>query len=67
MKAQVRALIFNKIPTIVLAEYFNYSNVFSAKYMAKLPENTRINEHAIELEKGKQPPFGPIYSLGPVK
>ena len=33
----------------------------------ELPENIGINEHAIELEEGKQPPFGPIYSLGPVE
>ena len=26
-----------------------------------------MNEHAIKLEEGKQPLFGPIYSLGPVK
>ena len=26
-----------------------------------------MNEHAIELEKDKQPPFGPIYSLGSVE
>ena len=26
-----------------------------------------MNEHAIELEEGKQPPFKPIYSLGPVE
>ena len=48
-------------------EYFDYNNVFSAKNAAELPENTRINEHAIELEKGKQPPFEPIYNLGPVE
>ena len=29
----------------------------------ELPENTGMNEHAIKLEKGKQPFFGPIYSL----
>ena len=29
----------------------------------ELLENTRINEYAIELKKGKQPSFGPIYSL----
>ena len=34
---------------------------------AKLLENTGINEHAIELEEGKQLLFGPIYSLGPVE
>ena len=33
----------------------------------QLPENTGINEHAIELVEGKQPPYGPIYSLGPVE
>ncbi len=33
----------------------------------KLPENTRINEHAIELIEEKQPPYGPIYALSPVE
>ena len=48
-------------------EYFDYSNVFLAENATELPENTGINEHAIKLEEGKQPPFGPIYSLGPVE
>ena len=34
---------------------------------AELPEYTGINDHAIELKKGKQPFFGLIYSLGPVE
>ena len=67
IEAQVGALLFNKTPTEVQTEYSDYSNVFLAKYKAKLPENTRMNEHPIELEEGKQPLFGPIYSLGPVK
>ena len=33
----------------------------------ELPENTGINKHAIELIEGKQPPYGPIYSLGLVE
>ena len=66
-QAQVGALLFDKAPTEVPAEYSDYSNVFSAENAAKLLENTGINEHAIELEEGKQPPFGPIYSLGPVE
>ena len=33
----------------------------------ELPENTGINKHAIKLEEGKEPPYGPIYSLGPVE
>ena len=44
-------------------EYSNYSNVFSAKNVAKLPENTGMNKHAIELEKSKQFIFEFIYSL----
>ena len=32
-----------------------------------LPERTGINEHAIELKDSKEPPYGPIYSLGPVE
>ena len=32
-----------------------------------LPEHTKINTHAIDLEEAKQPPYGPIYSLGPVE
>ena len=66
-KAQVKVLLFDKSPTEVLAEYSDYSNIFLAKNVAKLPENTKMNEHAIKLEKDKQPPFGLIYSLGPVE
>ena len=32
-----------------------------------LPEQTDLNKYAIELRNDKQPPYGPIYSLGPVK
>ena len=66
-KAQIGALLFDEAPTEVPAEYSDYSDVFSAENAAELPENTGINEHAIELEEGKQPSFGPIYSLGPVE
>ncbi len=33
----------------------------------KLPEHIGMNENAIELIEGKQPPYGPIYSLGQVE
>ena len=32
-----------------------------------LPERIKLNKHAIDPEDGKQPPYGPIYSLGPVE
>ena len=51
--AQVGALLFDEAPTEVPAEYSDYSDVFSAENAAELPENTGMNEHAIELEEGK--------------
>ena len=66
-KAQVGALLFNEAFNEVSVKYSNYSDVFLAKNVAELPKNTEINEHAIELEKSKQPSFRPIYSLGPVE
>ena len=66
-QAHIGALLFNKALTEVPAEYINYNNVFSEKYVAKLSENTGINEHVIKLEKGEQLLFGPIYSLRPVE
>ena len=66
-QASVGALLFDKAPTEVLAEYSNYNNVFSVENVVELLENTRINKYAIKLEEDKQPPFGPIYSLEPVE
>ena len=53
IKAQVKSLLFNKVFTEILVEYFNYNNVFLAENTAELSENTGMNEHAIKLEKGK--------------
>ena len=65
--AQIGLLKANKAPTTVPTKYSNYTDVFSSELAAKLPEHTGINNHAIELEDGKQPSYGPIYSLGPVE
>ena len=66
-QAQVKALVSDKALIEVPTEYSDNSDVFSAKNAVKLPENTGINKYAIELEESKQPPFGPIYSLGRVE
>ena len=66
-QAQVGALLFDKAPIEVLAEYSNYNNVFSAENAAKLPKNTRINKYTIKLEENKQLLFSSIYSLKPVE
>ena len=61
------ALQQNKASTEIPPEYANYADVFSPNLAMELPENTGINEHTIELIKGKQPSYGSIYSLGPVE
>lgn len=33
----------------------------------KLPKNTGINKHAIELIECKQPSYGPIYAIKPLE
>ena len=48
-------------------EYLDFADVFLEKSANVHPEQTETNEHAIELEKGKQPPYGPIYNLEPVE
>ena len=64
-QAQV-ALVTSK-KTGIFAEYFNFSNIFSSDFTAELLENTRINDHSINLLDDKQPLYDPIYSLGPVE
>ena len=65
--AQILALIQDKPPTKVPPKYANYADVFSFDLAMELPQNTGINKHAIKLQDGKQPPYGPIYSLKPVE
>ena len=66
-KAQIGALLFDKAPTEIPAEYSNYSNVFSVENVVEFPENTGMNKHTIKLEESKQSLFGSIYSVGPVE
>ncbi len=61
------ALQQDKAPTEIPSEYSDYADVFAFDLAMELPNNTGINEHAIELVEGKQPPYGPIYSLSPVE
>ena len=64
-QAQVDALMSKEIG--ISAEYSDFSNVFSSDSAAELLEYTGINDHPINLLDNKQPPYGPIYSLGPVE
>ena len=64
-EAQIASLLIKnvKIPD----KYSDYTNVFSEEKALVLPECTNLNKYAINLEDGKQPPYGPIYSLEPVE
>ena len=48
-------------------KYSNYNKIFLAENALELLEHTGINNYAIELQEGKQPLFGLVYSLEPVE
>lgn len=60
-KAQIALLITKKVD--IPAEYSDYIDIFSEELAAKLARRSDINEHSIDLELGKQPPYKSIYSL----
>ena len=66
-KPQISGLVAKKALTKIPTKYSDFADVFSHKLASELLEHTEINIHAIDLEEGKQPPYGPIYSLRPVK
>ena len=41
---------------IIPAKYLNFADIFLKKLANILLEQTRVNEHAIKLEKRNQPP-----------
>ena len=45
----------------------DFADIFLEESANVFVEQTRVNEYAIKLEKGKQPPYGPLYSLEPVE
>lgn len=62
-RPQIVNLIAKKISTKVSNEYVNFVNIFSLDLTSKLLKHIEINDHAIELINGRQPPYGLIYSL----
>ena len=64
-EAQTASLVAEEVT--IPAEYSDFTDVFSKESAAELLGQSDINEHAIDLEPGKQPPYGPIYSLGSVE
>ena len=64
-QAQIALLTSKK--TGILAEYSNFSNIFSSELAVELPEYIKINNYPINLLNDKQPPYSPKYSLEPVE
>ena len=64
---QIAALNQKEASTKVPVKYSDFSDVFSVEEALVLLEQTELNEHVIELKDDKQPPYGLIYSLEPVK
>lgn len=61
-EAQIASLGAEEVT--VPTEYSGFAEVFLKDSPAKLPKHTGINNHAINLDNGKQLPYEPIYSLG---
>ena len=67
-RPQISGLIAEEALTKVPAKYSDFADVFSTNLASEVSEHTGINNHAIELVDGcQQPPYGPIYSLGPME
>ena len=64
-EARIALLLAKEV--IVPEKYSDFANVSLKKSANVLPKCTGMNKHAIELQEGKQPPNGPIYSLGLVR
>ena len=64
-KAQIALLLAKEVTVPV--KYTDFADIFSKESAKVLPERTGINKHVIKLKDGKQPPYRPIYSLGPVE
>ena len=63
--AQIFSLLTEEVK--IPDKYSDFANVYLEKKALILQERTKLNEHAINLENGKQLPYRPIYNLGIVE
>ncbi|KAH8145247.1 uncharacterized protein LAJ45_10684 [Morchella importuna] len=59
-----RASVNEALVSAIPVEFQEYADVFSKEGAARLPDHSEW-DHTIPLMEGKQPPWGPIYSLSP--
>ena len=67
LSCQVSVALLTSKEIGIPTKFSNFFKVFSSDSVAKLPEYTEFDDHPIDLLDNKQPPYSPIYSLGPVK
>ena len=66
-KPQMSGLIARKTLTKVSAKYLDSTDIVFSDLASELPQNIKINNHAIALVNSKQPFYGLISSLKPVE
>ena len=66
-RSQISGLIAEKVSTKFSAKYSNFADVFFPDFASEFLKHTEINNHAIKLVNGQQPPYRPIYNLEPVE
>ena len=66
-KAQNAHLKADEASIKVLNEHVDFADIFFLKLAIELSKYIRINDHAIKLVNDWQLPYGPIYSLSPMK
>ena len=64
-EAQIAKLLAKEVT--FLAKYLGFADLFSEEPANLLLKQTVVNEHAIELKKGKKLTYRPIYNLRPVE
>ena len=63
--AQIASLLAKKV--MISDKYLDFANIFLEEKTLVLPEHTKLSEYIISLDNSKQPSYGPIYSLFPIK
>lgn len=66
-RSQIALLKVNKAFVNISKKYLDFIDIFSKNSGMVLLEYTKLNSYAINLEKNKQPLYGPIYSVGLIK
>lgn len=60
-------MIADKASVTIRAEYMDFTDIFSKKFVIILLEHLKINIYIIHLEENKQSPYKSIYSVGLIK